>query len=142
MQDFKIDRNFKISCQAKEITPLIEKIFLLLQEKAALSEDLKFNLEIAAREMLGNAIEHGCSSAKKNNKDLSKLKIEIDLEINKELLKFTVTDPGSGFDWENYDLEKMTKFEEKGRGLKMINKVCDQMIFNTKGNKVTAKFKL
>jgi serine/threonine-protein kinase RsbW len=80
--------------------------------------------------------------AAKNAENLESLRIRIGLFIGAEELIFKVEDPGPGFDWENYDLDKMPKFAEKGRGLKMINQVSDQIKFNQAGNKITACFKI
>lgn len=142
MQNSKLEKNFKIECRADEISPLLEKVFSELDKSVENSSEIMFKLELAAREMLANAIEHGCALAAENDEDLKNLRIGIKLIIGADELIFKVEDPGPGFDWENYDLEKMPKFEEKGRGLKMINKVSDQIKFNSSGNIITAAFKL
>jgi serine/threonine-protein kinase RsbW len=142
MQNSIVEKNFKIGCKAEEISPLLEKVFSELVNSVENSSKIIFKLELAAREMLANAIEHGCALATKSSGSLKNLKIKIDLKIGTEKLLFQVEDPGSGFDWENYDLDKMLKLEEKGRGLKMINQVSDQIKFNLAGNKITAIFNL
>jgi serine/threonine-protein kinase RsbW len=142
MQNLKVEKDFKIGCRADEISPLLEKVFSELDKSVKNSSEIMFKLELAAREMLANAIEHGCALAAENDEDLKNLSIGIKLIIGADELIFKVEDPGPGFDWKNYDLEKMPKFEEKGRGLKMINKVSDQIEFNSSGNKITAVFKL
>jgi serine/threonine-protein kinase RsbW len=139
MQNSKLKKDFKIECRADEISPLLEKVFSELEKSVENSSEIMFKLELAAREMLANAIEHGCALAAENAENL---RIRIGLVISADELFFKVEDPGPGFDWENYDLDKMPKFEEKGRGLKMINQVSDKMKFNSTGNKITAVFKL
>jgi serine/threonine-protein kinase RsbW len=139
MQNLKVEKDFKIECRADEISPLLEKAFSELDKSVENSSEIMFKLELAAREMLANAIEHGCALAAENAENL---RIRIGLVISADELFFKVEDPGPGFDWENYDLDKMPKFEEKGRGLKMINQVSDQIKFNSTGNKITAVFKL
>ncbi len=141
MQNSKIKKDFKIECKADEISPLLEKVFSELEKSVENSSKIMFKLELAAREMMANAIEHGCALAAENAENLENLRIRIQLAIEAEELIFKVEDPGPGFDWENYDLDKMPKFEEKGRGLKMINQVSDQIKFNSTGNKITAVFK-
>lgn len=142
MQNSKLKKDFKIECRADEISPLLEKVFSELEKSVENSSDIMFKLELAAREMLANAIEHGCALAAENDENLDNLRIKIGLIISADELFFKVEDPGPGFDWKNYDLNKMPKFEEKGRGLKMINQVSDQIKFNSTGNKITAVFKL
>ncbi|MFW6001649.1 MAG: ATP-binding protein, partial [Halanaerobium sp.] len=112
MQNSKVEKNFTINCRAAEISPLLKKLFLEINNLTAFTEEMKFNLEIAAREMLANAIEHGCALASENGRNLEKLRVEITLRIEGKTLTFKVKDPGPGFDWENYDLKTMPKFEE------------------------------
>ena len=142
MQNSKVEKKFKIKCSADEISPLLEEVFLELDNSVENSSEIMFRLELAAREMLANAIEHGCALAFRDVENSKDLRIKIELIINLEKLVFTVEDPGPGFDWENFELDEMPKFEEKGRGLKMINQVSDQIRFNQAGNKIAAVFKL
>lgn len=142
MQNSIVEKNFKIGCRADEITPLLEKVLAELDQVVENNCEINFKLELAAREMLANAIEHGSILASETNSDFEKLVIKVKLVVRSKELSFTVKDPGPGFDWQNYDLAEMPKFEEKGRGLKMINQVSDQMKFNSVGNEITAIFKL
>ena len=131
---------FKIPCQSKAISKFLEEAFAILDRKNHEVENLNFKFELAAREMLANAIEHGCAEARKKRNDLSNLEIFIVLEIRKEEIVFSVKDCGNGFKWKDYDLNTMPCFEEKGRGLKMINNVVDHIEFNKVGNKITVYF--
>ncbi|RCW60293.1 ATP-binding protein [Halanaerobium sp. ST460_2HS_T2] len=142
MQKPELEEKFKIGCKAAEISQLIEKIFMVIEGSSISAEELKFNLEIAAREMLANAIEHGCALAAEKSSRTEKMGIKVMLKVSGKTLKLTVEDPGPGFDWVKYDLETMPVFEEKGRGLKMIYQVSDQLKFNSTGNEITAIFKV
>lgn len=145
MQNAELEFNYEIKCRAGEISPLLNKIFSKLKEELGAKFDLEteINLEIAAREMLANAVEHGCALADEEKNNLEFLTINTTVEIiNEEKIIFTVKDPGPGFDWQHYNLEEMPEFEEKGRGLKMINKVADNIEFNQSGNRIRAFFKL
>ncbi|TDO85266.1 serine/threonine-protein kinase RsbW [Halanaerobium saccharolyticum] len=142
MQSSIVEKSFEMGCRAEEISSILEKIFSVLNNSAVAAEEIEFSLEIAAREMLANAIEHGCTLAADDSRDLEVLKIKLELKVSREKVVLKVKDPGPGFDWKNCDLETMPKFEEKGRGLKMINQVSDQIKFNSAGNKITAVFKL
>ena len=130
---------FEIKCEADKINPLLKSIFSEIKKEIDYSEEFEFKFELAAREILANAIEHGCCLANSGGK---KLLIKTVTKISSENIIFSVQDPGPGFEWEKYDLEKMPKFEEKGRGLKMINRVTDNMEFNKSGNKVTVFFEI
>ncbi|MFP4020573.1 MAG: ATP-binding protein [Halanaerobium sp.] len=133
---------FEIKCEAGEIGPTLKSILSKIEKEVEDSQELLFKFELAAREMLANAIEHGCSLAASNGKKLDDLKIKTILKIAETNIIYSVEDPGPGFDWENYDLKTMPKFEEKGRGLKMINKVTDKMEFNQAGNEIKVTFKI
>ncbi len=137
MEDLERKFLYKINCRAAQIAGLLNKIFTQIKQEIEESSEVEFKLEMAAREMLANAIEHGCSLAAENKEANDDLKIEVELKLKKESLSFQVKDPGPGFDWESYDLTTMPRFEEKGRGLKMINKVADKMVFNQQGNIIT-----
>lgn len=142
MQSSIVEKSYEMGCKAEEISLILEKIFSELNNSIISAEEITFNLEIAAREMLANAIEHGCALAAEKSDNLAALKIKLELKVSKEKLVLQVKDPGPGFDWENCDLEIRPSFAEKGRGLKMINQVSDQIKFNSAGNKITAVFKL
>lgn len=142
MQNSEVEKKYTIACKAAEIPALLKKVFLEIDNSDIKAEEIKFNLELAAREMLANAIEHGCVLAQESCSRDAKLMIIVELKINAERILFQVKDPGPGFNWQKYDLETMPRFEEKGRGLKMINQVSDQLQFNSSGNKITAIFKV
>jgi len=141
MQKPELEKEFTIGCQAAEITPLLKKVMQEIDSSSLKAEEIKFNLELAAREMLANAIEHGCALAAENGSRVE-MKIRIELKITEKELSFKVSDPGPGFAWQKYNLETMPRFEEKGRGLKMIYQVADQIKFNSCGNQITAIFKV
>ena len=142
MQNLKLEKSFEINSKAEEISPLLDKIISELDKKTDIRNELKFDLELAAREMLANAIEHGCALASKNKEINNSLKIKIKLKIKEKRLSLKVKDPGSGFNWEEYEIKAMPRLDEKGRGLRMINEVSDQVHFNSAGNEITASFKL
>ena len=131
---------FKIRCEAEAIPELLEKVFSKLTKYENEVENINFRIEIAAREMLANAIEHGCVQAVNNGLKLEEGYIMVILKISNYNIIFSVKDCGNGFDWENYDLDTMPSLEERGRGLKMINNVADKVEFNQKGNEITIFF--
>lgn len=134
------ERNLEFGCQPKIIKEFLEQLFNILEVYKINIENLDFRIELASREMLANAIEHGCSSAQKANSSESNFKIKVSLKIKSDKIILSVKDPGKGFDWENCNLESELSFAEKGRGLKMINEVVDNLEFNKSGNKITVYF--
>lgn len=130
---------FNISPNADEIESLLEKILKETKKGEKTSSEIDFKLELSLREMLANAIEHGCK-LKTNNNLRKDLEIKIMLKIYPDRIILQVQDPGSGFNWKDHDLKMSLSFKEKGRGLKMINKVADKIEFNQKGNIITVTF--
>lgn len=108
---------------------IVEECRPLLQD----DNELKFRVKMAAREMLANALEHGCSCEKEQ--------VMIVLTLKSSKIKLKVISPGSGFDWKNIILNYMPALETEGRGLPMIKIAADKITFNEKGNIITAIFK-
>lgn len=83
-------------------------------------------------ELINNAFEHG------NAKDPSK-HILVDVSITDQMVRITVEDEGDGFLWK----ERMNKeldvynFAERGRGIMMTKMVCNDLLYNDQGNRVT-----
>ncbi len=91
---------------------------------------------VATLEAVNNAITHG------NRANPHKIvDVEISYEPGKMLVK--VTDEGQGFDPNSIpDPTKPENIEElSGRGVFLMSKLADDIIFNEKGNSVTMTFK-
>ena len=131
---------FKIPCKSEAISDFLENVFTILERENHGIENLNFRFELAAREMLANAIEHGCLEALENGFSRKEIEILVVLKIKKEEIVFSVKDCGKGFEWTNYDFDEMPNLEERGRGLKMVNNVVDRIEFNNSGNKITVYF--
>lgn len=133
MGEYQVKKyEYIIPGQAEEITGIINELLQKLEKVDHNISDIEFRLEITAREMLANAIEYGC----KDSSD--QVLIEFYIEADKVVL--IVEDPGEGFDWQELNYELVSVLDERGRGLKMINKVSDQIEFNNKGNLIKITF--
>lgn len=124
--------NYVIQGQAEQITKIINELLKRLNQVDINIPDIKFRLEIAAREMLANAIEYGCQ--------VTEDQIAVQFEIIKNKIVLIVEDPGEGFDWKNHNFKIEPVLDERGRGLKMINEVSDKIEFNNKGNLIKVTF--
>ncbi|MCK8824036.1 PAS domain S-box protein [Fuchsiella alkaliacetigena] len=88
---------------------------------------------VGFQEVVTNAIEHG------NQMELSK-EVTIRVEVTEKYIKAIITDQGEGFDWsekleQELDIESdFANEEERGRGIKMANKLYDGVWYNEKGN--------
>ena len=77
---------FEIRCEAAEIGPTLKSIISKIKKEVEDSEELLFKFELAAREMLANAIEHGCALAVSNGKNFDNLNEEKHQFFNKIIL--------------------------------------------------------
>jgi serine/threonine-protein kinase RsbW len=86
---------------------------------------------------VNNAIIHG-------NKADSKKNVSLELVMNDDVLSFTVTDEGSGFDFENLIDPTAPENLEKigGRGIFLMNHLCDEVKFEDEGKKVILEFNI
>ncbi len=88
-------------------------------------------LVLSLSEAANNALEHG-------NKFNQEKTTCISMRLCKNYLVIRVEDQGDGFNWRAIDMEKLPDVTKpNGRGLFLINKFMDKMIFNDKGNQVT-----
>ncbi len=131
-QGEKLNLRREMPCLPDEVSEEVERIILSLDSFDHRIDDLTFRVEMALREMLANAIEHGCRSGEE--------KILIEVEAVPGRVKISVSDPGDGFDWRSANLDHMPVLEEKGRGLGMIKQAADELKFNEKGNRITVIF--
>jgi serine/threonine-protein kinase RsbW len=104
--------------------------------EANISKENYGKILIATLEAVNNAIIHGNKSNRKKHVD-----IEILLDVNKLII--TVTDEGRGF--KPKEVPDPTKPENieamNGRGVFLMSKLADEIVFNKKGNSVKMTFK-
>jgi len=97
-----------------------------------LNEDELLDIKLCIEEALRNAMEHG-------NKSKKNLPVKISYCVNKDKLEVTVEDVGRGFDYRK--LPDPTKDENimkgGGRGVFLILRLMDEVIFSDKGNRIT-----
>jgi serine/threonine-protein kinase RsbW len=116
----------------------VENFIDKLSEKYGFSDEIYANVLTCLSEATVNAIIHG-------NKEDPDKKVYINLEvIEDKRLIFTISDEGSGFDFNSLpdptapeNLENLT-----GRGVFIIKRLADQCIFNSKGNELELHFKI
>ncbi len=99
-------------------------------EEQGLLEHL-FPLELLAREGLNNAILHGCALNPAHQ-------VHCEIQLNPAALRFKVSDPGPGFDWQARIRRGLAAKEaETGRGIQFYFLYADTVEFNSRGNQVT-----
>jgi len=118
----------------------IRKILDLLKIKFSLDSDKCFDIKVILGELMQNSIKHG------NECDKSKtISVEIWFRDDCRGLEITVKDQGCGFEVpepKQLSMNKVLKcdplnMDESGRGLLIVNELCDSIKFNSVGNAIT-----
>lgn len=116
---------FSLESSREAVKKFQSKIYKLLPNSVA--SDI---FAMGLHELVVNAAAHG--------NDLEKAKIvKIILIINERFFYAEIEDEGEGFDWEK-KLQKKFNLEsnsERGRGLMMTVRGCDNFCYNKRGNK-------
>lgn len=127
-----------ISIQVPSMTEnirMIESFIDNAKDKFHLDDDIYGNIMIAVTEAVNNAIKHGNNNNKSKNVHLS-------LSLQDSLLKFTVKDEGSGFNYDNLPDPTAPENLEKpgGRGIFLMKHLSDEVEFKDNGRIVELSF--
>src|SRR6218665_2501878 len=127
-----------ISIQVPSITEnirMIESFIDNAKEKFHLDDDIYGNIMIAVTEAVNNAIRHGNSGNKDKN-------VFLGLTLSESLIKFTVKDEGSGFNYDNLPDPTAPENLEKpgGRGIFLMRHLSDEVDFKEGGRVVELSF--
>lgn len=118
-------------CEKEKISETIKKISEKVENLDHHIDNLNFKIKAATKEILANAVEHGCRHREE--------KIKIELKATASKVSIKVIDPGDGFDWKNADFGH-SLLKETGIGLGIINKAASEIEFNETGNIITVYF--
>ena len=94
-----------------------------------------FDILLVMRELLNNAVIHGC------NRDNSKT-VRFWLALDQHSLAIEVEDEGKGFDWQAVMNREPEVHWDHGRGIPIIKHYCSDIWFNEKGNRLKVKINL
>ncbi len=116
---------------------IIESFIDNAKEKYHINDDIYGNIMISVTECVSNSIIHG------NKMDASK-SVDLAIEFYDEQIRVIIEDEGIGFDYENLQDPTAPENLEKigGRGVFIIKHLCDEVLFENKGNKVSLTFYL
>ena len=114
------------------VNELINLVSTLAVAVGYATHDLDNNLKLALVEAITNAMEHG------NKWDKAKT-VTLNLQLNPDMLKATISDQGGGFDFsKRFDPTRPeTMLEERGRGIFLMNAIMDKVQYNDGGSSVT-----
>lgn len=113
---------------------IIESFIDNAKDRFDLNDDIYGNIMIAVTEAINNAIKHGNLNNSKKNVDLS-------LNLEDNLLKFTIIDEGNGFNYANLPDPTAPENLSKpgGRGIFLMKHLSDEVVFKD-GGKVVELF--
>ena len=108
-----------------------------LCETYSISVELYGNILIALSEAVNNAIIHG-------NKNVVEKEALVEAFFDNNLLVFTVTDQGEGFNFLNLPDPTLPEnlVKPQGRGVFLMNHLSDGVSFEEPGNKVEITFQI
>lgn len=115
----------------------VEKLIDEVSEEIKISSDIYGKVLIATIEAVNNCIVHG-------NKLNPEKKVFINLFIENRVLHIIIEDEGPGFDFNKVpDPTTPENIENiSGRGVFLMKKLADNLIFNDKGTQVELIFKV
>ena len=116
---------------------IVESFIDNVKEKYSLDDDIYGNIMIAVTESVNNAILHG------NKSDNSK-NVSLNLALENSQIKFTVSDQGVGFDFENLADPTLPENLDKpgGRGIFLMKNLSDEVNFRDEGATAELSFYL
>ncbi len=116
---------------------LVETYVERMKEDYNIADNLYGNMLLAVVEAVTNAIEHG--NCKCDQKD-----VEFSVYKNSQTIKFKIKDEGQGFDPALVpDPTHPDNIEEpSGRGVFLIKKLADLVVFSDQGSTVEIDFKI
>ena len=120
-----------LTADVNSISPIVAWVMHLVRD-AEHASGKEFEIEMALREALANAIVHGC------NADPAK-RIECTVTASKDFgIHIVVSDPVDGFDPQKLPCptNEQNVFSENGRGIYLINKLMDEVRFERNGAEI------
>ncbi len=131
-----MEKSFKIASKIENLRK-VEKLVDDLSSEYMINSDIYGNILIAALEATNNAILHG--NKLDENKD-----VRINIAKEGNLIKIKIEDQGDGFDYNNVpDPTAPENIENvNGRGIFLMEKLSDKLIFSKNGSIVELEFNL
>ncbi len=123
-----------VAAEVSAIGPVVDRVMEIAREMRC-SEGKEFEIEMALREALANAIVHGAKH------DASKqVQLCIGCDEARGML-IVVRDPGAGFDPQSVPSPVLGQnvFSEHGRGIYLINQLMDEVRFERGGTEIHMK---
>jgi len=123
-----------IAADEKAISPVVDGILAIARQMKCM-EGKEFEIEMAMREALANAIKHGCGG------DTTK---HVHMFVNcseQQGILIVIRDPGNGFDPQHLPdcTNEQNVYSNHGRGIYLINQLMDEVRFERNGAEIHMK---
>jgi serine/threonine-protein kinase RsbW len=120
-----------IKADVAAIQPVVNGVMRIIQEMKC-GAGKEFQIELALREALANAIVHGCGNDPSKN-----VEVCVACDETRGLL-IVVRDPGPGFDPASIPspITGQNVFSEHGRGIFLISQLMDEVHFERGGTEI------
>lgn len=114
-----------------------ENLIEAVSEELKLGDELIGNISVSVVEAVSNAIQHG------NKNDITKI-VLLGYTISANLLTFSISDEGNGFDVESIPDPTLPENIEniKGRGIFLIRNLADGLRFENSGSTIHIHFNI
>jgi len=129
---------YTIKHEIKALAGTIELVLNAIMSEHFISDKMLFEIKVVLNELIVNALCHG------NNCELDKAIYLTFKLMNNDYLYISVKDEGCGFDkkhdtnlLDDYVEDTNKSLCEHGRGLIIVDRLCDRVKFNKCGNKVS-----
>jgi serine/threonine-protein kinase RsbW len=124
----------QVAAEISAIGPVVERVMEIAREMKC-AEGKEFEIEMALREALANAIVHGAKHDTTKNVQLC-----VGCDEARGML-IVVRDPGEGFDPKSVPSPVMGQnvYSEHGRGIFLINQLMDEVRFERGGTEIHMK---
>ncbi|MBI1749563.1 MAG: ATP-binding protein [Acidobacteria bacterium] len=133
-QELMLRLDVVVAADVDAICPVVERVMEIARDMKC-TEGKEFEIEMALREALANAIVHGARH------DASKhVQLCVVCDNSRGML-IVVRDPGAGFDPASVPSPVVGQnvFSEHGRGIYLINQLMDEVRFERGGTEIRMK---
>jgi serine/threonine-protein kinase RsbW len=135
-EDLLVKVDLTISADANAITPVVGRVMRVVTEMGC-AAGREFEIELALREALANAIEHGSG-----NDPSKQVECCVACDHARGML-IVVRDPGPGFDPSQIPspIVGQALFSTGGRGIYLINQLMDEVRYEKGGTEIHMRTK-
>ena len=135
-RDLLVKLDETVHADVRQISPVVDRVMQVVREMGC-AEGRETDIEIALREALANAIEHGCE----RDPDKS-VQCIVACDQTRGIL-IIVRDPGPGFDPSSLPSPVVgtNVFADHGRGIFLINQLVDEVRFEKNGAEIRMRLR-